>query len=108
MKFFVPGFEDDPVAAAKVWESVRAFAEQQMGAVSARTIFKLDYVHGQKTRSDQVGRVASGNGEYVIAIFEGGAYLVCTASRGVRRGLPMLVGRDEVIHVEAFEEASEA
>lgn len=42
-------------------------------------------------------------GEEVVAIFRSNAYLVCTANRGVVRGLPILVGRDEVRNLVLFE-----
>ena len=104
MKFFVPGYEEDQEKSAQVWESAHRFAEQTMGwAVSRRRIFKLHYVHNQKTCIDEVGGIASGNREYVIAILDSNAYLVCTATRGVRRGMPMLVGKDEVRSVVEFE-----
>ena len=104
MRFFVPGCDEDQVKSAEVWESVQRFAEQTLGwAVSSRKIYKLDYIHDQKTRLDRVGSLASGNREEVIAILESNAYLVCTANRGVLRGMPMLVGTDEVIRAEDFE-----
>jgi hypothetical protein len=42
-------------------------------------------------------------GETVIAILESNSYLVCTQNRGVVKGMPILVGRDDQNEVTEFQ-----
>jgi hypothetical protein len=50
-----------------------------------------------------VGEPEEVTGEPVIAILQSNCLLICTPSRGVFRGMPILVGEDEVSYVEEFD-----
>lgn len=104
MNFFVP-HADTPQLAREVYEAIKAFSEQNLGTVSNRKIFRIEFRDRGKDCVAQVGMVTSINGEEVMAILEqtNKYYLVCTYNRGVVKGLPMLVGTNEVWSVEDFE-----
>jgi len=105
MKFFIPGTENLEQAEI-VWTTTTKIALKNMGwNVSNRRIYRIDYIHDEKDGSYEVGKIAPDNGESVIVILESNAYLVCTKTRGVARGLPILMGRDEVWHVKDFEDS---
>jgi hypothetical protein len=113
--FFVP-YIDDPAQAEELWQATKLFMERQHGwkAVTGHRLFRLDYTHNGKQVEAEVGKSHPYGhpatweylpdyddpkaGEYVVAILEnaGGPYLVCTHSRGVMRGDPILVGSGEV------------
>jgi hypothetical protein len=51
-----------------------------------------------------VGEREPFEGEPVFAILESHqTYLVCTPNRGVLRGMPYMIGKHEVSHVEEFD-----
>ena len=50
-----------------------------------------------------VGEIEPLGGETVVAILDSNTYLVCTPNRGVLRGMPIMVGKQEVFDVEDFE-----
>jgi hypothetical protein len=107
--FFVPASKDDE-QAEQVWQATKKFAEQQLGwKVSDRRIYSLSGL----ARAAQAGRRSGGGSavvgeiderqdELVLVILESNAYLVCTQNRGVARGDPILVGREEVQQVIDF------
>lgn len=104
MKFFIPD-TDDEEKAEKVYQSIVSFAQQTMGwNIGNRRIFRIAYRHGGKSHVAEVGRINDTNGEEVIAILESNAYLVCTPSRGVIRGMPILVGQEEAFNVTDFDD----
>jgi hypothetical protein len=103
MKFFMPAAEDEE-QAERVYNSVVKFNREQLRwEVSARRIFSIRWVHEGTEYYAEVGKPAPRLGEPVLAILESNAYLICTPSRGVVRGEPMLVGTNEVIHLVDFE-----
>jgi len=67
-------------------------------------IFRIEYIHDGKEYSAEVGKQDPRTGELVIALLESATYLVCMPNRGIMRGEPMLVGKDEIRNVEAFED----
>ena len=75
--------------------------------ISGRRIRRLSYIHDSKQFEAVVGEIEPRSGEPVVAILESepDLFLVCTPNHAVARGLPILVGRDEVITVEEFEAA---
>lgn len=100
--FFVPATEDD-AQAEQIWEATRAFAKEQLAwEISDRRIFQINYQHGSRPFVAEVGRPDPITGELVIVILESNAYLVCTTNRGVLRGAPILVGKDDIRTVEDF------
>jgi len=106
MKFFVPEAENE-TEALSVWNATRKFAEETLGwEVSERRIFRISYRHDGKDYSVEVGKPDPRIGEVVLVILESNTYLVCTPNRGVLRGMPILVGRNEVKRTADFLEHS--
>lgn len=104
MKFFVPAAKDDK-NAEKVYDSIKKFAKETTGwDVADRRIFSITYRHEGKEYHAEVGQADMRVGEVVVAILESTTYLVCTPNRGVVRGGPILVGKDEVFAARDFEE----
>jgi hypothetical protein len=108
--FFIPHI-DDGALAESTWTAVRQFmVDQGWTGVRDVRIFRLEYRHDGREMEAQVGESHPyghpftwdfvpdyddpNAGEYVVAIFEteDGPFLVCTHSRGVVRGEPILVG----------------
>lgn len=105
MKFFLPAASSD-AQAEEVWTSIRKFAEQTTSwPVSSRRIFSIDYCHDGKDGRAEVGQDETDIREPVIAILESNTYLVCTPNRGVLRGIPRLVGHNEVRCVVYFDDS---
>lgn len=101
-EFFMPG-ADDENKAIDAWLATKTFAEQSLGwVVSERLIFRLAYTHDGDDFVATVGEVDDRTGDLVVAILESNTYLVCTPNRGVLRGEPILVGREEAFEVEDF------
>jgi len=118
--FFIP-YMDDATKAEETWEAIQSFMEDTHGwhGITAARIFRLDYMHDGKHMEAEVG-VPHPYGyetswdlpdqpeekEWVVAILEteSGPFLVCTHSRGVVRGEPILVGRGEPYQVTYFDD----
>lgn len=102
MKFFIPKAKDD-AQAEEVWESVKKFAEENLGwDVSDRRIFSITYHKHDQDYYVEVGKPDPRNGELVVAILDSITYLVCTPNRGVLRGMPILVGGSELREITDF------
>lgn len=111
VEFFIP-YIDDAKKAEEVWRAIERFLAETQGydGITDSRIFRLEYTHNGKEWEAQVGEPHPYGqpatweyvpdysdpkaGEYVVAILEmqGGPFLVCTHSRGVVRGEPILVG----------------
>lgn len=103
MKFFVPAAEDEKEASS-VYDAIVKFAKETTGwEIGPERIFAIDYVHNGKRYYAEVGKVEQCTGDLVLAILKSNAYLVCTVNRGGLRGLPILVGHEEVRSVKYFE-----
>ena len=103
MKFFVPGVKDE-AQAQYIWEGTKKFAEETLlWKVTDRRIFSISYIDNRRNVTAEVGKPAPETGETVFVILESTTYLVCTANRGVRRGMPLLVGKHEVYAITDFE-----
>jgi len=103
MKFFIPHATTDDLTQ-QTYNAIKLFAKQTLGwNVSERRIFRIEYRHGGTYHTAEVGKINDTNGEEVIAILESNAYLVCTPTRGVIRGMPILVGAEEIRTIEDFE-----
>ena len=106
MKFFVPGTKDRQ-EAQHLWDATKKFAEETLNwKVTDRRIFSIAHRDEGKNTFVQVGKPESyENGEIVLVILEtNGPYFVCTQNRGVQRGMPFLVGKEEVYQTTDFEE----
>lgn len=103
MKFFIPHAKSKKQGKT-VHESVKKFAKEQLGwDITNRRIFSIRYKHKNKDYYAEVGKREQRAGEEVIAILESETYLVCTPNRGVARGLPILVGKNEARSVVDFD-----
>jgi hypothetical protein len=106
MKFFIPA-ENDATKAEALYDSIRKFSTDQMGAkLSARRIYSVAGTHNGKRFTATVWGTFERLGELVIAILldeSRDLYFICTPNRGVLRGEPYLSGSNEIDHVEDFE-----
>ena len=103
MKFFIPKAKDD-AEAQEIWKAVKKFAEETLEwEVSDRRIFSIAYQKQSENFYVEVGQPNPRNGELVIAILESTTYLVCTPSRGVLRGMPILIGKSELRDITDFQ-----
>ena len=104
MRFFVPAAQNDQ-NAEKVVVAAKKFAKMTMGwDTTERKIYGLKYRHDGKDYTAMVGDNEPRTGEMVIVILESDpVFLVCTPNRGLIRGEPMLVGKNEVSSVIDFE-----
>jgi len=101
--FFIPHVKDKK-EAEKVFQGIKKFAKKSVGwEVTDRRIFSLTYLHDRKKYHSEVGKPDDRVNEEVVAILESYTYLVCTYNRGVFRGEPVLVGKEEVKKIIDFE-----
>ncbi|GAA4405717.1 hypothetical protein GCM10023187_24400 [Nibrella viscosa] len=105
MKFFVPAVKDE-TEAEKVYGILRKKVIQQHGyQPGPARLYQLVYEENGQEFTDTVGEPSPFGGERVVAIFQAeDKYLVCTANKGVVKGLPMMVGDWAVVRVVPFEE----
>ncbi len=104
MEFFIPKMENKD-EESKLYDSIKKFAKETTGRdIRDRKIYSIKWRHGREDCEAQVGEIQHRQGEIVMAILESEAiYLVCTWNRGVRRGEPLLVGRQELLSITDFE-----
>jgi len=103
MQFFVPHAQTQEIAE-DVYEATKACARDTLGwDVADRRIFIIASIHERRASSAEVGKVTDVNHEEVLVILASTTLLVCTPSRGVLKGQPMLVGRHEVTWIEDFD-----
>jgi len=103
MKFFIPG-QSDETKAEELYKGIKMFAKDNVRwDISDRRIFSLDFRDQGKPCHVEVGKRHPITGEIVVAILDSNCYLVCTPNRGVARGMPLLVGKQEVSWVVDFE-----
>jgi hypothetical protein len=103
MRFFTP-LTEEADKTEQVLNKVRTSAASTTGwTVTDRRIFRIAFRHNGKDLVDEVGKPDPSNGEVVIAILESNAFLVCTHSRGVDWGTPLLVGHDDAYSIADFE-----
>lgn len=102
-KFFLP-FAKNEEMAEQVWQGIKKFAEETTGwAVDDKQrIFSLAFTHNGKDYYAQVGQPEPQTGEPIIAILSSTTYLVCTPTRGVIRGMPLLVGYQDTFGLVPF------
>jgi hypothetical protein len=102
VEFFVPQ-TSTPEQAEKVWEATRKFAAETMDReIGTRRIFRLEYRHDGDDLVAEVGQPEPLTGEPVLVILEADPYLICTPSRGVARGIPILAGAKSISRIVDF------
>jgi len=105
MRFFVPP-TTDPAVAEQAYDGIRSFARESMGwDVLDRRIYEIKFRDRSGVLTARVGEVLDLRGErgLVVAILQSNTYLICTPERGVMRGIPIMVGANEVEGVTDFE-----
>lgn len=104
MKFFIPHVSE--AYYAQTYEGIiDAVKEQMRVPVTARKIYRLDYVHDKKQLRAEVGKLDPQQGRYeVFAILESRPYIVFTRLSNGGAGLTILVSNDEITEVVDFEE----
>lgn len=104
MKFFIPHIETE-TKAEDLYQAIKKFAKETTGwDIVDRRIQSLEFsTEYRYTTIAKVGEVIDTNREEVVAILESNTYLVCTHNRGVFRGEPILVGKNEVLWVKDFD-----
>ena len=105
MKFFIPHLKEtsDP---EKVFESICRFAETRMGWPMARKLrpYRIEFKRKDETHSVQVGRDLE-TGELITSILASTTgFLACTYRDGFLKDVPLIIDREEVEHIEYFEE----
>jgi len=106
MKFFVPSAQDEK-AAEEIYEATKKFATENCGQLTDRRIQSIGFRDKGRFVSAEVGKIEPIAGETVVAILEQsgtGPYLVCTPNRGVIRGMPILVGKQEISSIADFDD----
>ncbi len=107
MKFFIPEAKDIE-SEHQILDSILTFVSNQMEAdLSGRRIQFLVWTHDGKKHVAEVGEPTSANDEIVLAILfdvKRNLYYVCTYSRGVARGMPILASGSDVLEVRDFNE----
>lgn len=104
MKFFIPHVDDEQ-KAAQVWHAVRAFAAENVRQTTERRIQAISWNHAGKTHHAAVGENEPYERQQVLCILEciDGLCLICTWERGVKRGIPILVGKQELVSIVDFD-----
>ncbi len=106
MRFFIPHAQNAEQEQS-VYNAIKQFLQKEANAeFSERRIFSLRYTHDQKKYYAEVGQEHSLTREPVFAILHEPTrhlYHVCTTTRGVVRGMSILVGEGSVQEVVDFE-----
>ena len=107
MKLPVPGSTDEQ-DALMAWNALATYVKDTFGwEVSTRKVLRLVYGHQGKENTLEVGAPHPANGQVVVVILEtreaSMPYVVLTQTRGVERGVPFLIWKDEVTSVTEFE-----
>ena len=110
-EFHVPGAEHVEMSDEELYETIVNFAEESFGAISDERIqgirFREQDPKYEGTYDVNIGDVFPITGEPVEAILYDESrdlYLVCTPTRGVATGIPVLVGSNKVLEVRRFDE----
>ena len=107
MKLFVPGSADEQ-NALMAWDALATYVKDTFGwEVTTRKVSRLAYGHLGTKHTLEVGAPHPANGQVVVVILEtreaSMPYLILTQTRGVERGVPFLLGKDDVTSVTEFE-----
>jgi len=107
MKLLVPGSTDEE-DTLRAWNTLATYVKDTFSwEVSERKVSRLVYGHQGEKHTLEVDAPHPANGQVVVVILEtreaSMPYVVLTQTRGVERGVPFLVGKDEVESVTEFE-----
>jgi len=109
-EFRVPGAEETDMTDEELYEAIINFAEQSFGTISDERIEGIrfreqDPKYEQDVIDVDVGDIFPITGEPIEAILYDESrdlYLVCTPTRGVAEGTPILVGHEKIREVRHF------
>lgn len=110
-EFRVPGSEETDMTHEELYEAIVKFAEQSFGPISDKRIEGIQFREPDPKYSQDVIDVNVGDTfpitcEPVEAILYDESrdlYLVCTPTRGVAGGNPILVGNEKIKEVRQFD-----
>ncbi|MBW7996566.1 MAG: hypothetical protein FVQ81_08380 [Candidatus Glassbacteria bacterium] len=110
MQFFVPAARDSKTAEA-VCEAAKKHAKEVVGwNFSEKRFHRIKHRKGRVFLDAVVGEVYERTGELVLLILqstgpeeEPGTFFICTWKRGIKEGVPIMVGGDSVVSVTEFE-----
>jgi hypothetical protein len=104
MKFTIPAATSSQ-QAFDVYVGVRKFIMSKGYRPFFVAISIIEYTHNGKKEIGRVNEVTNINNEKVVLIFECEKFfLICTPSRGVAGGEPIIIGRNEMIQITYFED----
>jgi hypothetical protein len=107
MKFTIPGATSSQ-QAFDIYVGVRKFIISKGYRPFFAAISSLEYIHNGNKEIATVNDITKINDEKVVLIFEcEKLFLICTSSRGVTGGEPIIIGRNELIQVTYFEDIPE-
>ncbi|MBO0935444.1 hypothetical protein J2I47_02675 [Fibrella sp. HMF5335] len=103
MNYFLP-FATSALQAERIHRRIADRVTSLGYAISSERIYEINYRDMGMAVHEAVGAI-SANGETVLAIFKGPAnYFICTYSRGVVWGEPMLACPTSTDSVECFDD----
>lgn len=109
-KFRVPGAEEIDMTDEELYEAIVKFTEESFGEISDERIEGIQFrekdpKYEQEIIDVDVGEVFPITGEPIETILYDESrelYLICTPTRGVAEGTPILVGDSKVRDVRYF------
>ena len=107
MRFTIPGATSSQ-QAFDIYVGVRKFIISKGYRPFPAAIASLEYSHNGKKEVAIVNEITKINDEKVVLIFEcEKLFLICTQSRGVAGGEPIIIGRSAIIQITYFEDSPE-
>ena|ERR1700722_8194079 len=104
MKFIIPGATSSR-QAFDIYVGVRKFIISKGYHPFSAAVSSLEYAHNGKKEVAKVNEITKINDEKVVLIFEcEKLFLICTSSRGVSGGEPIIIGRNAIIQITYFED----
>ncbi len=108
MKFFIP-FSENKEQERKFYQSIKNFVSKEMEVeeFDKHKIFFIKFYNNNININIKVGKINAINGEIVIAILYEPLrkiFHVCTPSRGVVQGKPIVIPESNIIEKEYFDD----
>lgn len=102
MKFFIP-FADNEAHAEQIYGYIKDFLQNQYSRYSSNErIYRIRFTRDGVRYQETVGDPSQVNGEIIVAILRcNGIFHICTHTRGVEGGEPMLASAD---YIEYFDD----
>ena len=104
MQFRVPA-TSSMEHALEIFYGVRKFLHSKGFQLFFTAISKIEYAGNSHKETVEVSEASMMNGETVMLIFETeNEFLVCTPSRGIAEGEPIIIDRSQTIQVTYFDD----